>query len=450
MTVDDLAETLRDTITAVISLARDRGISQLPATKYTVTWWQATDDPTRSSGMREDREELCPLGLWIEVSEHHAYSEAVRSYCDGVHRFSGMHGKWIPAFGAENSISLQPRLLFVEYFNRVGALRLDENVVTTICNDFLREIESDTIKALVVFRVENFDAPMPIRLESGTTLRPITENEIDRYSRLSWLGMSLSDDDWISSGDWVCEILRDVPKQPMGAFNALPGEIEDVAAAVALTSPGRVIFKEIHTGLAQPFVCFFFGRGGHPVMTSRSGGTVSLSADDVLRLQATYQAVRDVSTNDQLAALRLPIRRLRLSGERPNDEDRLVDCVIALENLLAPDSPALETTYRIALRGAAILPDDFGTPSLRMKLLKGLYEFRSKVVHGSKTARGGGKVRPNSVVDAEQAENVLRSVLGWYLTQCPIPTPDTVAKRLDDAMVTGGASHARPTRIVDS
>src|SRR5262249_10575839 len=142
----------------------------------------------------------------------------------------------------------------------------------------------------------------------------------------------------------------------------------------------------------------------------------------IARFRRNFARLTLIGKDDRLAHLRLPVRRLRMSSARSHDEDHVVDCVIALENLLASDSPQLETTFRFRLRGAAILPESFGNVPERIKLMGQLYELRSKTVHGSKTAHGGGR-KSDSVADqmgevAAEAERILRAILIWFLERC--------------------------------
>jgi hypothetical protein len=132
--------------------------------------------------------------------------------------------------------------------------------------------------------------------------------------------------------------------------------------------------------------------------------------------------------------LQLPLRRLRASASRQEVEDHLVDCVIGLERLLAPDSEALETTFRFQLRGAALLPDRFGSPAERRQLMKNLYRVRSKIVHGSATQSQVREYCP-------KAEEVLREILLWYLhVGTALGNAQTVAEKPDEALIASASA----------
>jgi len=129
---------------------------------------------------------------------------------------------------------------------------------------------------------------------------------------------------------------------------------------------------------------------------------------------------------------------MRTAASRREAEDHLVDCVIGLERLLAPDTSHLKSTFRFQLRGAALLPDRFGGPAERIKLLKELYGLRSKVVHGGAEQE---KVDRFCI----KAEEILREVVLWYLEHgAAIGDAQAVVKRIDEVMIAGGTRVIQP------
>jgi hypothetical protein len=108
------------------------------------------------------------------------------------------------------------------------------------------------------------------------------------------------------------------------------------------------------------------------------GESVLLSPEGTEPFRHIYGQVRNVASY-----LQLPLRPLRASASRQEAEDHLVDCVIGLERLLAPDSEALEPTFRFQLQGAALLrdqanpiPDGLRQPRCGDKELRAFYLCR--------------------------------------------------------------------------
>jgi hypothetical protein len=104
---------------------------------------------------------------------------------------------------------------------------------------------------------------------------------------------------------------------------------------------------------------------------------VALTRDEVREVEAWARAIEE----NQCPALDIPMRRiLSAVPEYGYWDDRLVDAVIAWEGLLGATT---ETTFRLCAALAVLLePDDTGRRHLVFAELKGIYDARSKVVHG--------------------------------------------------------------------
>ena len=163
------------------------------------------------------------------------------------------------------------------------------------------------------------------------------------------------------------------------------------------------------------------------------GENLFLSHEQIAAAQGYFDALVMISTVDALDHLRLPTRRMRLGAQRGNVEDTLVDFVIGLERLLAPDTRQLEVTYRFKLRGAALLPAaEFGDARTRIDLMNKLYDLRSAVVHGRAD-------REAIIAATPEAEEVLRSILQWLLQPARLyGDHNDLIRALDEAMVAGG------------
>lgn len=115
-------------------------------------------------------------------------------------------------------------------------------------------------------------------------------------------------------------------------------------------------------------------------------------------LRAIYRAVRTVSSTLELA-----LRRFDMAYSRELDEDRLIDCWVALEALFLPGIDRGELSYRASLRAAYYV----GTARDRQTVFRhrrDSYQVRSEVVHGEQPHVDVG-------LTAERTEDVLRCVL---------------------------------------
>jgi hypothetical protein len=170
-----------------------------------------------------------------------------------------------------------------------------------------------------------------------------------------------------------------------------------------------------------------------PISTSRLGTGVSLSAHNIEEFRNIYARIEDVDSNPVLGYLGVPLRRFHASSARPTDEDSLVDFVIGLESLLAPDSPNIEVTFRFRLRGATVLSSDFGNAVQRLAFLSKLYRARSEAVHGKKIEN----IRDLCV----QAESALKAVFKWYLFRSDAAEGAmAIANKIDIAMASASVA----------
>ncbi len=240
----------------------------------------------------------------------------------------------------------------------------------------------------------------------------------------------------LNTRDWICRIETTSAKTSFAAVNRHHDAIEEIAGSLNLAAKGSATFKLLESRCKSPYFGLGVIGGGTPTRTRRSSGNIVMDQAGVDAFKKCYAGVTGILGNERLRFLRLPFNRLRAASSRQENEDQLVDYVIALERLLASDSPALETTYRFQLRGAALLPASFGTESQRMAMMRDLYSLRSKVVHGTAQLLELQEMVP-------RAEEILRYIFNWYLDHTTtFPDGKTVITALDQAMVRGGTQFA--------
>jgi hypothetical protein len=215
--------------------------------------------------------------------------------------------------------------------------------------------------------------------------------------------------------------------------------IDQISVALNLAKEGRASFTLLEQSLESTFLSIGRMRSNQPTASSGAGGQLALDASDVQAAISIYDKVKRIPADPHYQHLRPPYRRLRDAASRRQREDILVDHVIGLESLLGSDSERLEITFRFCLRGAALLPDSFGDPRERIKLMNDLYRLRSGVVHGKAQ-------QPRVSEMLSKAENVLRAIFRFHLDNVDtLGNTDEVIRKLDEAMVSGGQSWARST-----
>jgi hypothetical protein len=436
---DRLAELLAQAVGAVIEVANHRGFRELPEREYTVEWWEPTD-PTRATGMSEVGREPFYFVLSQELREQIERDDRVAAMSGGVAAFANNKGKFMVMTWPGQAEALGQRLLHV-YFDRVRALRVDATVVNEVCDQLVADLLADTAVIRTVYLIENFGASAPFDLGclgdvGEIQFRPSTVDDRDRYTRIDVFS-ACGRPPRLNPRNWICEIRRQTRKDTMAVFNSQGEQLDEIVGALNLTKHGRATFQLLQHEIESPFLSVGMLRGGLTGATSRIGDPINLTVEDVNCFSAIYADVQGLSHGRGPKQLALAFRRLRVAASRQQSEDAFVDYVIGLESILANDSERLETTFRFRLRGAALLPEFFGTASERMKLMSDLYDIRSRIVHGN--------AKPSEVsAYSPRAEQVLRTVLVWCLRNSGrlAAQGGRVTPALDEELVRGGAAWA--------
>jgi Apea-like HEPN len=155
----------------------------------------------------------------------------------------------------------------------------------------------------------------------------------------------------------------------------------------------------------------------------------ALTAEQVAEIGETYQRLSHAGRKIGVAA-----RRLSAAMLRESEDDAIIDLCIGLEAALGDESHT-EITHKLALRTAAIVgARSTIDPRLVFKQVKGIYRFRSAVVHGKATQdrrRIDGK--DGDVLADVAAAKLLRLVLSALLDHAEWRDP----QRIDDVVLSG-------------
>jgi hypothetical protein len=137
--------------------------------------------------------------------------------------------------------------------------------------------------------------------------------------------------------------------------------------------------------------------------------------------------------------VKVAAERLLMAERRASEADRVVDLCIGLEALLG--DPKGETTFKIAVRGAAFLAHT-GIPNASefYRALKRIYGFRSAIVHGSSSAsRDNVSIAGVAYRSEDIARMVLRRLLSARVSE-PSFTPEQIDNTLLTAAIDGLAA----------
>jgi hypothetical protein len=110
--------------------------------------------------------------------------------------------------------------------------------------------------------------------------------------------------------------------------------------------------------------------------------TYKLTVPEVERIADIYKNLRQKGTRSKL---RVALSRFNGSYRRHDPRERIIDLIIAMENLFGDETvgQTTEVGYRLRLRAARYLGEDADQRMELFYFIRDLYELRSKIVHGT-------------------------------------------------------------------
>jgi hypothetical protein len=192
----------------------------------------------------------------------------------------------------------------------------------------------------------------------------------------------------VNNDDWILEkSYTQLPLGPPGSpVGGIPNDTEDILLLLRLYKPGDIAF--IRQAIIQPsgnsLVQFPYRAMND--LNSYAPLRFEVDSEDCQSWKAFADGIRESPSwrSDWFAAA----RRFFLCGgakqfnPKWDDVDRIVDYATALESTLVPEKDY--NTRRIRRRAAALIaPDNAAEAEVIVRFIKGLYEIRSRIVHGS-------------------------------------------------------------------
>jgi hypothetical protein len=192
----------------------------------------------------------------------------------------------------------------------------------------------------------------------------------------------------VSQRDWIFE--KSYAQSPLGPpgspVGGIPNDIEDILLLLRLYKSGDLSFIRQAIILPTGNALVQFPYRAMNDLNSYSLLRFEVQSEECQLWGAFAEGVRASQSwsSDWFAAA----RRFFLSGGAKqfnpewDDVDRIVDYATALESTLVPEKDY--NARRISRRGASLIaPDNPGEMDGIVRLLKRLYEIRSRIVHGS-------------------------------------------------------------------
>ena len=418
-----IQQALDRAIEFVIRFASERGVGgAFPLRTFQIQYFKP-DDPSRATLVTESRTEHSFASFyshWRKELDAAEPISALNSLCES---FSSMYGVamekyWKKSYGT---------IMLSRYFKKVRRFTHESSMVIEVVDEFRSDLTASREQIELVYYVEGLRADEPFTLMAGNiSFSPVSEEDLRKYAERIEITFAFNNF-YLSLAGWTCRILLQGEKSGFNDLNKATDVLDHVLNALSLVSDGSARFRLLSKDVANPFLHMGRVSGGEPVNSGR-GGPIYLTTSDVRRFDDMLGRLSLISDDERLRLLKHPLRRMRTAANRRSTADAFLDTIVALEGLLAHDTPALESTYRFRLRGAALLSDEFGSPQERLKILGDMYSMRSRIVHGDDV---GATLDPL----LEHATRMLKSIFLRYLEFSKSIKPEDVIRIVEEWMV---------------
>lgn len=297
--------------------------------------------------------------------------------------------------------SLLPKPIRTE--NR-SSISLDNTGFETKYKQFENFVNSDTISVNTLWILSGIHADKPIQLADNITLRALSDEEFRSClqggiilptspnfplftpEQANRTGLFFNIEYPKKIGSSPVTVNKDEVTQRTNAKKAVIENLQTVGALLGIDNIGVSSMRAEAYDWTGRFSAFMFG-GGLTPSTLISWGMNEHVVDEksAKKIRSTWQWL--VSQSDtQSTNLILAARRLGYANERFRVEDRLLDAMIAAEELYLGGTDNGELRYKLSLRTALWAnPTALGVSKLEVsRFMKKAYDARSAIAHGSR------------------------------------------------------------------
>lgn len=417
--IDRLVDALR----AVVTVAVQRGLAPRDI-EHAVLWWEPYDE----CGSR-GRTAIQKVRDFRSVAEM-MYAEPtmgdLRIHANDIRKI-----KW-PEFVLDDT----SERLCECYFTMVGEVAVNESALRRIAERYVTDVQSNDFDFVTTFQVAQFNAASAFTLNKQTSFRPVSSADIEHFG---YELLPVRRPPRLNKRDWICTVTQKFPMDDVAASHRSRDYWDRLIGGLGLSNNGDAWFSLLCEGPRSPFLRGHHYGTDHRIHSSPYGPSVSLGPEDINRYREMMERVTTIC-DQEVKSLFVAFRRFRAAAGRAAIEDKITDLAIGLESLLAPDSGTGEISFKFRMRGAALLPNRFGSVGARMKLMQKLYKARCDIVHGS--------LSDNSDRSAlmHQATDIFRIIFD-ELSRTSASVKDSIAE-LDEEMTNGGETwlaRNRPT-----
>lgn len=275
-----------------------------------------------------------------------------------------------------------PKFL-TRYLSKKNEISFEEDVFDKTYKEFESYLTADSITYRGVAVLAGFEMSSElIELEDDLSIRSINESEKGRLRPFLYSQRVQS-----AGADYVIEKEYEVDKFGEDKIELAKETFENVLLALRLfPESGDVTYPGMLTKPISPFhVDQNRSRGQSLIRFFNSKYKLAEEQEEEF---LEYWDKISGQLNEPTESYRIAIDKFSNSFTRSNENDRLLDSVIALEAMYLKSGEAQEMSYRLSQRGALLLGDSKKEAEDIKNTLKRSYNKRSSLVHGSSTNIG--------------------------------------------------------------
>jgi hypothetical protein len=416
--VDKLMEALR----RVVNAALDKALK--PADfDYAVLWWEPYSDSGSTS--KTEIRSAKDFDIVARCLNGHASIDNLVKCANDIRKI-----KW-----PEYLRDATAETICNCYFSSLGSVAIAETVLRQIAEKYVAEVQSDVLNYGTIFQVSHFTSTNAFNLDEKISFRPVSGADINHFG---YEPLPIRRQPRLNKRDWICKIADSFSIDDIDGRHRWRETLDRLTGALGLTCEGDAWFSLLSSGPTSPFLQGGYFGSEHRIRSSTHGPAVQMEQSDIDRYRNVFGLVNShIQKNSK--NLTLGFRRFRAAAGREVVDDKITDLAIALESLLTPDSSTGEISYKFRMRGAALLPDRFGSPCDRISLMKSLYSARCEIVHGNSSGNSD-RLRLMST-----GTEIFRLIFD-KLARSPTSVNETIAK-LDEKIMKGGELSAAAEQV---
>ncbi|HEU4881965.1 MAG TPA: hypothetical protein VFT45_06970 [Longimicrobium sp.] len=324
----------------------------------------------------------------------------------------------------------------------VGDLRFDRGVVDAVLSRHNHTWQATQFMRSVVVPILNFESQLEqINFTDNLRIRRMSNEEKAAFWSPMDSNLSAYHIPQLQEVSFLAEANYVAPRA-IGSSTIMIPSLKQLLTALRLAQGGDVGALAFRDTLLPSFVSRSYASGQLPdywLPTDIRPPRYVLNTDAATSVLELFGLLTRAKANGRISDLDTSLRRFNQHYSRRFDEDKILDLTIVLEStLLFGDNN--ELSYKVALRGAALLKDQV-PPADVFRLLRDLYKARSAIVHNGLDSRAiekKGYTAGMSVGDFVTAvAQCVRIVLARYLQAIDIGgSVRKVTESLDSVLVT--------------